>query len=41
MEKNNEKDLRLYIQPEMLVIELRNEGVICGSNEDGNEDEDM
>ena len=29
MEKNNEKDLRVYVQPETVVVELANEGVIC------------
>ena len=37
MEKNNEKDLRVYIQPETEIVKLTNEGVICGSGsgEDG------
>ena len=31
MEKNNEKDLRVYIQPETTEIEMRFEGIICDS----------
>ena len=31
MEKNDEKDLRIYIKPETVVVEMSNEGVICQS----------
>ena len=31
METKNEKDLRMYIQPETEEIEMRFEGVICES----------
>lgn len=31
MEKNNEKELRTYIQPETSEMEIKFEGVICES----------
>ncbi len=31
METKNEKDLRVYVQPETVVEEMRSEGVICQS----------
>ena len=31
MEKNNEKDLQMYIQPEMNSVSIKVESVICES----------
>lgn len=44
MEKNNEKDLQMYIQPEMNSVSIKVENVVCVSplepGEDGGEQED-
>ena len=31
MEKNNEKTLRPYVLPEVEIVELKSDGVICQS----------
>ena len=41
METKNEKDLRVYVQPETEVFNLNSEGVICGSSEDGDDGGDV
>lgn len=35
MEKNNEKDLRVYIRPETEVVELNSESLLAGMESGG------
>lgn len=39
MEKNNEKDLQMYIQPEMNTVSIKVENVVCVSPEPGQGEE--
>lgn len=41
METKNEKDLRMYIQPETEAIELKTEANFCKTGEDGDDGGDM
>ena len=41
METKNETDLRVYVRPEVEEIKLKSEGIICTSNETGDNGGDI